>query len=305
MTSQAARIDAHSLQDNEVQRLCYAGTVVHANQQEVFESRVTVKSCDQIFGSMSLAADAEVVALLVEVLHAVGVDEPVLVLGNMGIYHNLTAVLDLDDTRERGLFAAVQSKSETDIADIVGDTPVAEMLVRLPTLMGPANTVGDVRQALKSAPGEVLAALDVLVEFTDMVARRCPNLALRYDVAELAGYGYHTGPIFSASHADQGRALARGGRYDGIGAAFGRSRPATGFDVSLKELLENTLTAPPTIWAPWGEGQSRVELMRRVDELRESGERVLVALSEEEIASSTCSKQLIIKDGRWSVTDLV
>ena len=302
MTSQAARIDAHSLQDNEVQRLCYAGSVVHANPQAILASRVPVKAGAEIFGSSSLAADVEVVALLVGVLHALGVDEPGLVLRNMWIYHNLTTVLDLDDARERGLFAAVQSKSETDIADIVGDAPVAELLVRLPTLMGPADTVGDVRQALKSAPAGVLAALDVLVEFTELVARRCPDLALRYDVAELAGYGYHNGPIFSAFHADQGRALARGGRYDGIGAAFGRSRAATGFDVSLKELLENWRTAVPTIWAPWAEGQSKVELMRRVDELRESGERVLVALSAEEIASSTCSKQLIIKDGQWSVT---
>ena len=122
--------------------------MVHANPQAVLASRVPIKAGAEIFGSSSLAADAEVVALLVEVLHAVGVDEPVLVLGNMGIYHNLTAVLDLDDRRERGLFAAVQSKSETDIADLVGDTPVAEMLVRLPTLMGPANTIGDVRQAI-------------------------------------------------------------------------------------------------------------------------------------------------------------
>ncbi len=307
MTSQAARIDAHSLQDNEVQRLCYAGGVVHANPQAIPASRVPVKAGAEIFGSRSLEADTEVVALLVEVLHAVGVAEPVLVLGNMGIYHSLAAALDtaLDETGEKRLFAAVQSKSETDIADIAGDTPIAEMLVRLPTLMGPVNTVGEVRQALESAPDEVLAELDVLVEFTEMVVQRCPRLALRFDVAELAGYGYHNGPVFSAYHADQGRALARGGRYDGIGAAFGRSRPATGFDVSLKELLENTIAAPPTIWAPWPEGRNKESLVQRTDELRVSGERVLVALSEEEQPSSTCSRQLVIKDGQWSVADLI
>ncbi|MCZ6641163.1 MAG: ATP phosphoribosyltransferase regulatory subunit [Gammaproteobacteria bacterium] len=309
MTSQAARMDAHSLKDNDVQRLCYAGTVVHANPEALLASRVPVKAGAEIFGSSSLAADAEVVALLVEVLHAVGVGEPVLVLGNMGIYHSLTSALGankpLDERSERRLFQAVQSKSETDIADIAGDSPIADMLVRLPTLMGPAASVGDVRRALKSAPAEVKAALDSLIEFTEMVRQRCPDLALRYDVAELAGYGYHNGPVFSAYQAEQGRALARGGRYDGIGAAFGRSRPATGFDVSLKELLENSIAVPLTIWAPWAEGKNKTELLLRIEELRGKGERVLVALSEVETPSAACTKQLASKDGQWSVTDIV
>ena len=307
MTSQVARMDAHSLKDNEVQRLCYAGTVVHANPQAVLASRVPVKAGAEIFGSSSLAADAEVVALLVEVLHAVGVAEPVLVLGNMGIYHSLACALDgaLDERSERGLFAAVQSKSETDIANIVGDSPIADMLVRLPTLMGPADTVEDVRLALESAPVAVKGALDSLIEFTEMVKQRCPELALRYDVAELAGYGYHNGPVFSAYQAKQGRALARGGRYDGIGAAFGRNRPATGFDVSLKELLSNTITASPTIWAPWAEGKDKAELLLRIGELRDSGERVVVALSPQETPSAICSKQMLINDGQWSVMDIV
>ncbi|MCZ6618544.1 MAG: ATP phosphoribosyltransferase regulatory subunit, partial [Gammaproteobacteria bacterium] len=237
---------------------------------------------------------------------AVGVIEPVLVLGNMGIYHSLAAALDMAGSGERELFAAVQSKSETDIADIAGVTPIADMLVRLPTLMGPADEVGNVRQVLESAPVEVLAQLDVLVEFTEMVGRRCPNLALRFDVAELAGYGYHNGPVFSAFHADQGRALARGGRYDGIGAAFGRNRPATGFDVSLKELLlESAFTPPEAIWAPWARERNKAELMGLINELRETGERVLVALSEAETPSSSCSRQLVLKAGQWSVADLI
>jgi ATP phosphoribosyltransferase regulatory subunit len=309
MTSQAARIDAHSRPAAGVQRLCYAGCVVHANPAGVLDSRVPLKAGAEIFGSDSLAADAEVVALLVAVLQAAGVDAPVLVLGHMGIYRGLTAPLALDDHEQRALFAAVQSKSETDIAELLHGRPGAEMLVRLPTLMGREDVLADAAAVLHGAPAPVAESLEALQRLAELVADRCPGVALRFDLAELAGYGYHNGPVFSAYHAARGSALARGGRYDGIGAVFGRSRPATGFDVGLKALVPAIETAggagEPAVWAPLVAGGGRqVALLGVLQRLRQDGEIVVSAVSIDDAPPPRCDRELVEVDGDWIVRPL-
>jgi ATP phosphoribosyltransferase regulatory subunit len=301
MTSQAARIDAHSLREDGVRRLCYAGTVVHANPVSVLESRVPLKAGAEIFGSRSPAADAEVVALLVETLHGAGVNRPVLVLGHMGIYQSLLDALDLPRQQAADLFAAVQRKSETDIAELLGARPETGVLERLPTLMGRQEVFNEARQALARAPAGVAEALDALEQLAAMVWERCPQVELRFDLSELAGYGYHNGPVFSAYQADQGSAVARGGRYDGIGGAFGRSRPATGFDVNLKLLL----TDAPAVAAVWVPVTAQAPgFLDEVRSLRLAGEVVVCALSAEEAPPPRCNRALEKSADGWAVHPL-
>ncbi|HEX7035288.1 MAG TPA: ATP phosphoribosyltransferase regulatory subunit [Pseudomonadales bacterium] len=303
MTSQAARIDAHSLPADGVQRLCYAGTVVHANPPAPLDTRVPLKAGAEIFGAGTLAADAEVIALLLEVLRANGVAAPVLVLGHMGIYHGLAEALALDDDERAALFTAVQNKSETDIAELLGSRPGAEMAVRLPTLMGRREVLNEAREALAAAPPAVAEAIDALERLADLVLARCPGVVLRFDVAELAGYGYHNGPVFSAYQADRGSALARGGRYDGIGRAFGRARPATGFDVSLKQLLAPEPDDQRAIWVPLHDGVAArpPALMEELRRLREAGEIVVCAVAEDEQPPVRCDRVLVESGGSWTV----
>ncbi len=306
MTAQAARIDAHSLAMDGVRRLCYAGSVVHANPAAPLDNRVPFKAGAEIFGARSLSADAEVIALLVDVLRAVGIDAPVLELGHVGIYAALAQTMDLDDAAERTLFDAVQRKSETDIAELLGDRPGAAMLVRLPTLMGRAGLLEEARRVLADGPPPLHDAVDALEQLAELVAARCPDVQLRFDLAELAGYGYHNGAVFSAYQGDRGSALARGGRYDGIGAAFGRARPATGFDVSLKQLVAETVALEPAIWAPWVDGDVAVRdgLQQALRQLRAAGEVVLSAVSESEQPAARCDRILTEVDGGWTVRPL-
>lgn len=303
MTSQAARIDAHSLPVEGVQRLCYAGTVVHANPAAALDTRVPLKAGAEIFGAESLSADAEVIALLLDVLRAVDVDRPVLVLGHVGIYQALVRPLGLPEEREHALFSAVQSKSETDIAELLGNRPGTPWLVRLPTLMGRGDVLAAAREALAGAPDPVAAAIDSLEALAGLVAARCTQAELRFDLADLAGYGYHNGPVFSAYQADRGRALARGGRYDGIGAMFGRWRAATGFDVSLKLLVDHRARAEPAIWAPWVDGDvlRRAGMLEALKRLRAASEIVLAAVTETERPPPRCDRILTEVDGVWSV----
>lgn len=303
MTSQAARIDAHSLPTTGVQRLCYAGSVVHANPAAPLDTRVPLKAGAEIFGAADAAADAEMIALLVDVLRAVDIEHPVVVLGHMGIYQGLVENLALDAESRAALFSAVQRKSQSDIAELTGQQPGAASLVRLPTLMGRHEVLAEARAVLAGSPGAVLRALDALERLAELVIARCPAVELRFDVAELAGYGYHNGPVFSAYLAERGSALARGGRYDGIGAAFGRARPATGFDVSLKQLIGPLEPGPGAVWVPF-HGARAPALGAALRRLREGGAIVVCAVSEEERPPPRCNRILIEADGDWTVRPL-
>ena len=306
MTSQAARIDAHSLPASGVQRLCYAGSVVHANPAAALDTRVPLKAGAEIFGAESLSADAEMVALLVDVLRTLGVETPVLVLGHVGIYQALVAPLGLTPELERQLFSAVQRKSESDIAEVLEDRPGAAMIVGLPNLMGRRGVLTEARQALTGSLPAVGQALDALEELAERVGARCPQVELRFDLAELAGYGYHNGPVYSAYQLDRGSALARGGRYDGIGRAFGRARPATGFDVSLKQLIGRRVAGESAVWAPWvdGNGMRLEKLLGAVRALRAGGEIVVAAVSADEQPAERCDRVLHEADGEWTVRPL-
>lgn len=179
------------------------------------------------------------------------------------------------------------------------------MAVRLPTLMGRRDVLAQARSALGGAP-RAAEAVDALEHLAELVLARCPTVELRFDIAELAGYGYHNGAVFSAFQADRGSALARGGRYDGIGAAFGRARAATGFDVSLKQLLRGAADAGRAIWVPWldGTAESRQALLAELSGLRESGEIVVCAVRQDERPPERCDRTLTEAGGVWTVRPL-
>ncbi len=304
MTSQALRIDAHSLVTDDVQRLCYCGPVVFANPLIAQSSRVPFKAGAEIFGCDALEADAEVVTLMMETLSVAGISEPVLLLGHMGIYRGLvdkllaTGALRQED--ERALFNCVQRKSQADIAALLDDSPVANMLAELPGLMGDVTTLDRVRNCLQLAPAEVLAAVDELEALATLVASGHKEVVVRLDVSELSGYGYHNGPVFAVYHPQHGSALAQGGRYDNAGAVFGRSRAATGFDLDLKNLIE---AAPVSdiVFAPYVAAEDRRALQQAVFELRRAGERVRCALSAQEPVPEETVRTLAQVDGEWQI----
>lgn len=303
MTAQAVRVDAHSRPLPGVQRLCYAGNVVFANPVSSLDDRVPLKAGAELFGASTLNADAEVIALMLEVLAGVGISEPILVLGHMGIYQNLVAPLGLANAEQAELFEAVQSKAETDIARLLDGNPEQDLLVRLPGLMGERTVLGDARELLTRSLSDgkeaAIAALDNLEALADLVLAAAPGLTLRFDLAELVGYGYHNGPVFSAYHSQVGRALARGGRYDGIGSAFGRSRPATGFDMNLNELAATGVDAElAAIWVPWKDSTDP-ERKEAIQRLRKDGEAVVAALSADDERPARCSRILVNRGGSW------
>ncbi len=306
MTSQAVRIDAHSLATDGVQRLCYAGPVVFANPQIAQASRVPVKAGAEIFGVASLHADAEVIKMMLATLETAEVEQPVLLLGHMGIYRSLVQALiaggDLSEDNEKRLFKCVQRKSESDIRNLLKPSALSDLMATLPTQMAqvddPAQLLPELRRQLEQLPGQVLKAFDQLQDLIKLLDHS--PCTMRVDVSELSGYGYHNGPVFAVYHPQHGSALAQGGRYDGIGALFGRARPATGFDVNLKNLIPDGVSQPP-IFAPAVEPQLQEKLDVAVRALRAEGERVRCGLGEDEPPEG--ARRLVLVSNHWEVVE--
>ncbi|WP_455230154.1 ATP phosphoribosyltransferase regulatory subunit [Geopseudomonas aromaticivorans] len=310
ITPQVARLDAHTHRQEGPSRLCYAGSVLHARPGVLSTSRSPIQIGAELYGDASTASDSEVISLMLEVLELAGVAEVHMDLGHVGIYRGLARAAGLSGEAEQQLFDALQRKAIDEVAALTAALPVeqASMLRALAELCGGREVLAQARAQLVAAPAEVLAALAELEELANHLGARYPTLPLYFDLGELRGYHYHTGAVFAAFVPGVGQAIAQGGRYDDIGAHFGRARPATGFSTDLKALVglgqAIQAEAPGGVWAPQG-GDAR--LWQKVLKLRRSGRRVVQALPGQTLAEARaagCDSELHLQEGGWQVSPL-
>ena len=307
ITPQVARMDAHSLRREGPSRLCYAGSVVHARPRALTTSRSPIQLGAELYGDASSAADIEVISLMLETLQQAKINELHLDLGHVGVFRGLAEAASLSPVEEEQLFAALQRKAVTDVAELTAGLPeeLAGMLKALCNLCGGPEVLGLAREVLAAAPRSVREALEQLQHLADVLAQRYPEIPVYFDLSELRGYNYHTGVVFAAFVPGVGQSIAQGGRYDDIGAVFGRSRPATGFSTDLKTLVSlgtvDEQTGGSAIWAP---ADNDVALWQTVRELRANGETVIQALAGQGVddaAAAGCDRGLVLQDGQWLV----
>lgn len=310
ITPQVARIDAHALRREGPSRLCYVGSVLHAQPRALSTSRSPIQLGAELYGDASPASDVEIIGLMLETLELAAVPDVHMDLGHVGIYRGLARAAGLSGTAEQQLFDALQRKAVDEVESLTASLPegLASMLRALAELCGGREVLDLAQACLVEAPGEVHAALDELIAIADELGVRYPELPLYFDLSELRGYHYHTGVVFAAFVPGVGQSIAQGGRYDDIGADFGRARPATGFSTDLKTLVvlgQLEQAKPPVgIWAP---DSHDVYLWQVVQRLRRQGERVVQALPGQQIADAKgcgCDRQLLLCDGQWQVAPL-
>ncbi|MCI0400434.1 MAG: ATP phosphoribosyltransferase regulatory subunit [Gammaproteobacteria bacterium] len=308
MTPQVARIDAHQLKRDVPTRLCYLGTVLHTRPDGSGGSRSPYQVGAELYGHAGVESDAEVLCLMLETLKLAGIADVHVDLGHMGIFRGLVRQAQLNPGDQSVLFDALQRKAAPEVRARLDQWSVAadvrEMLVSLVNLNGDLGVLEDAERALRKASKPVRQSLTDLKRIASLVSQRMAHAPLNFDLAELRGYHYHTGVIFAAYVPGRGQAIALGGRYDDIGQAFGRARPATGFStVDLKALVAlapEVGAARRGIFAPSSEDPLLAEAIER---LRQQGERVICALPGQTggAAEMACDRQLLLQNGRWVV----
>ena len=301
ITPQTARMDAHSLAEEGVTRLCYAGSTLQSTPQSVISGRAPIQLGAELYGSSATDADSEIIALMLSTFESAGVSRPLtLDIGHIGIYDALFSNAGLDPELESQVFDALQRKSGPDIERLSASLPekVAERLGQLASLHGASDVLAKARSLFPDEP-EVLTALDELDAVLAGVQDAFPNVGVYVDLTELRGFRYHTGLVFAVYLEGRGSAVAKGGRYDNIGAVFGRDRPATGFAIDLKALVDDAAhsdAADVPVIAPQSDDAA---LRAAVNALRSAGRTVVMDVAPG--VDLPNAERLVLSDGEWVI----
>jgi ATP phosphoribosyltransferase regulatory subunit len=300
-TPQVARIDAHLLNRAGVTRLCYCGPVLHARPEASHRTREPLQFGAEIYGHAGLEADLEVQDLALDSLRVAGLDGLVLDLADARIVRGLTAGVPDEATVAREVVEALAIKDSSRLEQLSAAFPADTRagLLALPRLYGDERVLTEARQLLPARP-LIHAALDDLAWLASHVRRVHPDVVLGFDLADVGGHGYYSGVRFAAYAEGCADALLRGGRYDEIGAVFGRNRPAVGFSTDLKAISAVVSPEPRrmAVRAPWGEDAG---LRAAIRSLRGQGDTVVCILPghEHEGEEFDCDRELVTVDGRW------
>jgi len=303
ITPQVARIDAHLLNRAGVTRLCYAGSVAHARTPVGSSAREDLQLGAEIYGCATWEADFEAITLLLKTLSIALLDKVYLDLSHAGILSGILADQKLDKETIETVYGLLQTKDRPRLSKWAACLPAktTEALMALTELNGPcAEVLAKAKKVLPkhAAIDQALADLERLVATVSASS----GLELSIDLADLRGYQYHSGVMFAVYVEKLPQPIARGGRYDHVGQAFGRSRPATGFSLDLLTLsnLSPLKVRKLAIAAPWLEDDA---LSKAIAVLRNSGEVVIQVMAGEtvEAAEYECDRELVKQGNSWEV----
>jgi ATP phosphoribosyltransferase regulatory subunit len=301
MTPQVARIDAHLLNRAGVARLCYCGTVVHTRPRGLTATREPLQIGAEIYGHAGIESDVEIQRLLRAALAACGLENVRLDVGHVGVFRALANRGRVAPELEVDVLEALLAKDRPglDALTVKLTAPTRDALRLLPDLYGGGEVLVRAAAALPQYP-EIAAAL---ADLTALVREN--GIAMSIDLADLRGYHYHSGVVFAAYGNGLPSAIALGGRYDEVGKAFGRARPATGFSMDLRQAVRVAprIPRPGAILAPAG---GDAALRTTVERLRKGGETVIQELPGHEATRGElgCERRLVLRGRKWEVEGL-
>lgn len=300
MTPQVARIDAHLLNCEGITRLCYANSVLHTVPTSLTQTREPLQIGAELYGHEGLESDLEIQQLMIQCLAKSGLRKLHVDLGHVAVFRGIIKNAHISQEMESELFAILQNKDMAALRTLCAglNKNTGEALLLLPELYGDKSILQIAKEKLPSH-NEIVLALNQLEKAGDALSPLVDTLA--FDLSDLRGYHYHTGMVFAAYFDGCSNAIALGGRYDEIGKAFGRARPATGFSLDLRELsrLVEKKTYPMGISAPYQKKNKALD--SAIAQLRSDGHIVIVELPEQTQSTLICDRQLVQRGDEWVV----
>jgi ATP phosphoribosyltransferase regulatory subunit len=305
-TPQVARIDAHLLNRQGVARLCYCGPTLHARPASPLATREPLQFGAEIYGHGGLEADLEVQDLALDGLAAAGFGALTIDLGDARIVRSVLEGDALDPQAQAEVVDALTQKDRSAVEALSASCEPAtrEALLTLLDLYGGLEVLEEAGRRLPARPA-IAAALRDLAWLERHVRAAHPGITIGFDLSDMSGYAYYSGVRFAVYAAGSTDFLLRGGRYDKVGAVFGRNRPAVGFSLDLRALSAAMPTAPlkAAIRAPWSEDAG---LRAAIRTLRAANETVVCTLPghEHETQEFACDRELVSVDNEWRLRAL-
>ena len=308
ITPQVARIDAHLLKRNIPTRLCYLGSVLHSRTNNSGDSRSPLQLGAELFGHEGVSSDIEIVKLMLATLDAVRISNICLDVGHIGIFRSLISKSQLNSMQESEVFEIVKRKAKDELKIFYKKLKInddsSKAMLDLIDLHGDAAILDDAIHAFDKLSPDIRKYVNEVKTLTDSIIDKF-DVSINIDLSELRGYNYHTGMIYTAFVPNEGKGIAFGGRYDDIGSAFGKARPATGFSTDMKQLLELqniSEDTPDKIFAPVDDNDS---LHKKITELREQGKIVIQELEGQNATAKemNCNQTLVCENDQWVVKE--
>jgi len=301
ITPQVARIDAHLIHNEEVTRLSYAGSVLRTKPASFLQSREPFQIGAELYGFKGIKADLEIQALLIKTLNTIGIKSPVFDFNHLDIFTSLIASSNIERDLLDRLYEAMQKKDKSEVKSLTQslDKKNREALIALVSLYGDVNIL---KEADKVLPQD--KAIKNALQFLNRIdkALKESDITISYDLSDIRGYQYHNGLVFSVYANQCYSPIALGGRYDNIGASFGRNRPATGFTMDLKNivtLFPNSKKARAILAPQSNDGG----LQKAIETLRQQGDIVAIDLFGDMNAIQNNCDRILIQDAKkaWKV----
>ena len=296
ITPQIARIDSKRSKPDKTDRYCYINAILKTKADDFYASRSPIQAGAELYGYKGIEADIEIIELMVTSLSILDIQDLTLSLGNTAIFNALCEATDLDKQDIATLRDIFKRKSIPDLDTFLTDNAIkeADKFRALIALDGDDQVLDRALKVFTGFP-RVVEAINDLIKLNKVFNGNGINIM--FDLGEVKAYEYHNGIVFAAYHTNNSKALAQGGRYNGLSQSFGISRDATGFSFDLKFLIQQQISNPikskilnvPTINDP--------ELKAFINDLRLQGFVVRQDFSS--------SNNLDIKkvDGKWALKD--
>lgn len=300
MTPQVARIDAHVRPIDGVARYCYAGTILHTKPQGFSASRAPLQLGAELYGHQSIAADVELIDVMLGIVtladhqHGLHLD-----LAHVGLFRSLVKLAGLSKAQERHLSDLYQRKALPELAEYSASLNLGQDFYNLGRYSSDLTALQANLTSTVLADSAFQSALNDLISTKQQIESRWSNIHVGVDVVELRSYHYHTGLMFAVYAPNRAAPLAQGGRYDGIGEHFGRSRPATGFSCDLYALTDGQFEQLEVVVAPNGH---QTDLLQAIAGARQQGLRVIQLLGDDDLSSVPyATHQMVQVAGEWTV----
>ena len=273
-------------------RYCYSGDVYRNNEARYREFRQVGV---ELVGSGSEVADAEVIALAVEIMKSLDIPNFQINLGHNGIFSGLAEELNIKDHLRLELEDGISRKDMVRLEGVISQSPlpptVKELLLAMPHLTGGDEVLNKLKEWTR------LQAIQKAVESLQNIFQHLEDFGVKdyvaLDLGILRGFSYYTGAIFEGYLPGVGIPVIEGGRYDNLYADFGVNSPATGFAVNLGVIQEQQAEFRVEKAEILVYGDSQREVIKYCRKLRQEGklvEMVLEPLSDQKVASLAQSK---------------
>ena len=243
ITPQIARIDSKRSKPDKTDRYCYINAILQTKADDFYASRSPIQAGAELYGYKGIEADIEVIELMLASLSILNIQGLTLSLGNTAIFNALCEATELDKQDIATLRDIFKRKSVPDLDAFLKDNAIkeADKFSALISLDGDDQVLDRALKVFADFPS-VVEAINDLIKLNKVFNGNGVNLM--FDLGEVKAYEYHNGIVFAAYHPSYSKALAQGGRYNGLSQSLGVSRDATGFSFDLKFLIQNQKSNP-------------------------------------------------------------